>query len=171
MLAIDPSINNYGWAVLDVAAKPKLHEVTIESGAWHPSKRDDLPDRFTQLGRFMAELIYHFIPTDVIVEMPHKGQRGARGFNGLMIYSNTAGVAAGVSLAMNRRTWRIGVNTWKGRQQKSATALTVALVTGKGETASSDEIDAIGLGLYFTNRIAPSMLGLAPMALLPPAAF
>ncbi len=154
-LAIDPSVQNLGYAVLDASGSDFK---TVDGGRWHPSQKAGGADRFVQIAAFTRAIIEHFIPTDVVIEMPHPHQAMDRGekrsFKPLMIYSVGAGFVAGVAASLNRRLWRPDAKQWKDSGSKADTAQQVELVLG-AKHRSPDEIDAAGLALWWYTRMRP----------------
>ena len=168
-LAIDPSITRLGFHVV-TSDGSELENV--ETGVWAPSGAEHAPDRWQQIACFTTELLRHFNPTDVVVEMPHAHQsegRGGqkRGFKSLMIYSVGVGMVAGVIASQKRRLWRPDANQWKGTSKKYDTLTFVELTMGlKG--LSADEADAAGLAWWWYQYILPSLATTTPLTFRPP---
>lgn len=168
-LAIDPSITRLGFHVADSDGSDLKN---VETGVWAPSGAENAPDRWEQITCFTLDLLKHFQPTDVVVEMPHAHQsegRGGqkRGFKSLMIYSVGVGMVTGVIASQKRRLWRPDANQWKGTSKKYDTLTFVELLMGlKG--LSADEADAAGLAWWWYQYILPSLATTTPLTFTPP---
>lgn len=168
-LAIDPSITRLGFHVV-TSDGSELEN--LETGVWAPSGAEHAPDRWEQITCFTLDLLRHFQPTDVVVEMPHahqaEGRPGQkRGFKSLMIYSVGVGMVAGVIASQRRRLWRPDANQWKGTSKKYDTLTFVELIMGlKG--LSADEADAAGLAWWWYQYILPSLATTTPLTFRPP---
>lgn len=175
-LAIDPSISNFGWAVLQpIDDRPGKGKI-IASNHWSPSGAAIAQHRFDQVVHLVTALILEFEPTDVVVEMPNPhhfpttdGKR-LRPVSGLMVYANTAGACAGCAIAHHRRTWRPNVKTWKDNASKGDTKL-INQTLHKLDVKSEDENDAVGLTTWWVEHVHPCLVGRRPMSMLPAPAF
>lgn len=171
-LAIDPSVGNLGYTVLDAVDKGEGFRIE-DGGRWHPSTAVGAPDRFIQMGSVTTAMIEHFRPSDVVIEMPHAHQAVGsdgkkRSFRPLMIYSVGVGFIAGVASMSGCRLWRPDAVQWKGAgTQKGSTAQQVELVLGV-KHRSPDEVDAAGLALWWYTQIHPSLTGGMPLVFEPP---
>jgi hypothetical protein len=154
ILALDPSANDLGRAVLDSFAR------RIDSGVWHPSEakiRDGHP-RFCQLASFVAFKVVEHEVRYVVVEIPDGGERHFRsggkvfkaGGKSERTYSMAVGVcigAAAVSSAIS--THEVSVNQWKGRARKGLAGLVIASIFKLPHTTNHNELDALGLGHWW----------------------
>lgn len=157
VLAIDPSVENCGWAAIEsrrVGAREEFR--VLGSGRWHPSHKRGAEHRLVQLGTAVQVLIDQYVPDAVVVETPDKGQRMGRGmkrsFDALMVYAQAVGAVIGAaSGSIYRRVIPVSVRTWKGTSRKQLTAAVVRGVLGIcGD--SHDESDALGLGLWWLQQ-------------------
>jgi Holliday junction resolvasome RuvABC endonuclease subunit len=166
ILAIDPSITDCGYAVLEPGQQPRR----VLSGTWHPSGAKSAPDRFDQLADFILQLIRANRIQHVAVEIPDGGERFFRGRGGALqkmggkserTYAQAVGVCRGAARAAGADVMAIGVSQWKGRTKKAYTALIVEKALGH-KPADDNESDALGLSLYVAatlrERIAPREL-------------
>lgn len=144
ILAVDPSITNCGYAVLE--DKPLRR---VESGTWRPSQAKGSADRFDQLAWFIDTLIGEHGVTEVVVETPSGGQRHSA--TQLMTYARAIGVVEAAAFLAGRPARRVPVLTWKGNTGKGLTALRVKAALGY-EAGDDNESDAIGLGIYWINH-------------------
>jgi Holliday junction resolvasome RuvABC endonuclease subunit len=143
VLAIDPSVNNLGWAVIN-------HELQrLASGCWHPSKARGAIDRMDQLALQVKALIDQHSPSDVAVEIPSGGQRQSA--TQLMVYARAVGACEAAATLSDLPVHRIPVNMWKQSAKKSWTLMIVKSAMHH-MPLTGDESDAIGLGLWFMSR-------------------
>lgn len=162
LLSIDPSVTCTGWALLwERRTANALGFEVVNSGHWRPSHAKGAPDRLQQLGDLVREMAGDGV-TDVVVEMPTREQRRGRGggrrrAGDLITYGVAAGVCYGAAVALGLRVWGPDVAAWKGRSSKARTAAVVRAVLGQ-VTDSHDENDAIGIGLWWMQRVRP-MIG------------
>lgn len=145
VLAFDPSINNLGYALLEMD-RGKMN--LVRSGCWHPKTTKGARYRFDQLSDFVFEMVCDRQFEAVAIEIPSGGQR--QNYKSLMTYARAIGAVE--SAANAACSWmpiyRIPVNAWKRNAKKGHTARVVKAALGV-TTKTTDECDAIGLALWF----------------------
>lgn len=167
ILAIDPSINNTGWAVLEPEehqfAMPSLNRMVPKAhGVWR-SKEKDPYDRLEELSSALHNIVCYYNFTDVVIETT-SGKLAARlkGTNANMLLY---GVAVG-SMVRDVRELSIGrqgetrfnvhlilENLWTGEVPKARRHAATLAEFGLPKKTTDHETDAIALGTWwYANR-------------------
>lgn len=145
ILAVDPSLNHTGWAVM---SKATVHD----HGVLRPSRAKGGPDAYRQLYDGVRELLLGHSCGTLVFEVPNRNQRMGehhrRSADKLMVYAQAVGVIRAAGYAARVDVKAVTVAAWKGNKKKHKTGREVATVFGlRGLT--EDECDAVGLGGYF----------------------
>jgi hypothetical protein len=162
LLSLDPSINNLGWAQCDLAhgaSSPDIYDISRwKSGVIHPQGLEiqhKWEDAYRQLA---AELGVESWPTHIVAEQPcwmpsAKGRTAAALDYTIHLAQMVAGVIAWFRIPANNVTLLTPMQ-WKGSMPKKVTRarLKKAFTDGEFEGLSDDEVDAIGLGLFWLKR-------------------
>jgi hypothetical protein len=155
LLANDPSIRNYGWARCRFDSKSDIYDFALwRSGVIHPQGIDiqsKVEDAYRQLA---AELTLSDWPTYIVAEQPCwmpsvKGRTAAALDYTIHLAQMNAGVIAWFRLPASHITL-LTPGQWKGNVPKKVTRrrLEKAFNTDLSDR-SDDEVDAIGLGVYW----------------------
>lgn len=159
LLSIDPSSTCTGYAVL---SRPEGRDdaVLIDAGRLTPEKpRAKAADRIASMVAQVGDLIREHRPTHAAVELPsahvHRGKR-AGGGAGLAIYGMAVGAVWQGVWGLVAWVVLVDPNTWTGRVNKTTRARRIeALGIGyrMDQDPGLDGADAIGLGLWVTDRV------------------
>lgn len=177
ILAIDPSINNTGWAVLGTcrildagATVARMPCHAVAHGVWRP-KDEDPYDRLIELCDSLDSAIEEYRPRVIVIETTsgHVSSRHGGGGANLSLF----GVAVGglvvearalfaVQVGPGREGFSISLvteNLWTGGQPKRSTAKRTGrheqtlAEFGLPKRTSDHETDAIALGAWwYANR-------------------
>lgn len=149
LLSIDPSIANCGWGILRNDRQP----VRFDSGTFHPGH--ERMNRYDHLLKLIWDRIDAFDGmveggkiTHAVIEVPRGG--GVPG--ALMLdYARAVGVCEAACYSAGLVTNRVSVGEWKGNKKKGETAVWVKALL-QYEPRTSDESDALALGVWMCNR-------------------
>lgn len=146
LLALDPSITNCGWAILQGAPNPRR----VNSGIIRPIRRLTVErhDRLFELLRDSVIRKYEPRPTHAAIEMPRGGGRGGKQ---MQEYLRAVGICEAVCFSEGLAMNRIHVNEWKSNEKKQPTMVFVKHYFSY-VPRDDNEADALGLGLWLCGR-------------------
>jgi Holliday junction resolvasome RuvABC endonuclease subunit len=154
ILALDPSVQNLGWAIVETDAQGILLQSVRQadfSGVWHPSARKGSEARETQLASFLSLQIDNLRPSVVVVEIPNTGKHRPQRYSDTTTYARAVGACEAVPVCRGYPVVRVTPSEWKRNAGKSRTRRLVASVAGK--SVGSDETDAIGIGMWYATKL------------------
>jgi hypothetical protein len=161
LLSFDPSTHDFGWARCKFDQRSDIYDFELwRSGVIHPQGVDiqtKWEDAYRQL---VAELGLSDCPTDIVAEQPcwmpsAKGRTAAALDYTIHLAQMVAGVIAWFRLPASHITL-LTPGQWKGNVPKKVTRarLEKAFSDADFSEAGDDEVDAIGLGVYWLeNRL------------------
>lgn len=150
ILIIDPSINRTGYAVFDMSGSSSI----ITSGVIRSLGEGS--DRLGSLHQQVKVIIEQHGVTHAVVEIPasysysrSQSKWSGKGMNqaALHILNRAIGAILAALSVADIETVEVAPQQWKGRRGKGIDKLIAQQQTGRMVT--SDEADAIGLGLWY----------------------
>lgn len=143
VLALDPSLAETGFAVLDIPDERILAHGTI------PTQRHlTEPQRLTILGKKILDLIRHHAPTELAIERPFVGHNRSTalilgGVRGVLLY-----LAETQGLQIHEYTTTQVKNAMTGNPTATKTQVQYMIIRLTGSTPTNhNESDAIAVGL------------------------
>jgi hypothetical protein len=159
LLSLDPSVNNLGWAVCNLAhqTKPDIYDISLwKSGVIRP-QGIEIQHKWEDAYRQLAAEVENGWPTHIVAEQPCwmpsvKGRTAAALDYTIHLAQMVAGVTALCRLPSANVTLLTPMQ-WKGSVPKKVTrarlekAFQISL-----RDRGDDEVDALGLGVYWLER-------------------
>ena len=154
ILAIDPSINNTGWALLDAGK-------ISQWGVIKTSKKGSIVERLSELYEGIASILNGEVPGTIkkaFVEVPggfsYQRSSGASGnplnMQSLLTLSEAVGCICTVLTRHGIEVMRVLATQWKAKRTKELEQSIASSIVGRKVT--HDEADAILLAIYCERR-------------------
>lgn len=146
MIAIDPSINDIGWAIFDNSELEKFSGIS--------TRGKEVNEKLMYLFNEIKYIIKQYPVFELVIEIPNYWTIDRARKRDMFTLFQAIGVikASFISIQLSSKIYDLKVSDWKGHKSKGETKFEMSSLYSLGKDLKSHVYDAVGLGHYWLSQ-------------------